>query len=99
MMERDKLFSVYIGNHVAIPHGVSGSEKYIKKSGIAFLQVPEGVDFGPGKTAYVIIAIAGVNDEHLDVLAKLALVCSDPANVEALRSAGSKETVFAILSE
>lgn len=32
MIERDEKVSVYIGNGVAIPHGVAGSEQYIKAS-------------------------------------------------------------------
>ena len=49
MIERDEKVSVYIGNGVAIPHGVAGSEKYIKASGVSFIQVPDGIDFGEGK--------------------------------------------------
>lgn len=97
MIERDENVSVYIGNGVAIPHGVAGSEQYIKASGVSFIQVPDGVDFGEDKKAYIIIGIAGVNDEHLDILAKLAVTCSDLENVEKLRTAKNKETIMKIL--
>ena len=73
MIEREDKVSVYIGNGVAIPHGVGGSEKYIKKSGLSFLQIPEGIDFGDGKIAYLVIGIAGVDGEHLDILANIAV--------------------------
>ena len=99
MLERDEKVSVYIGNGVAIPHGVAGSEKYIKASGVSFIQVPEGVSFGENKTAYIVIGIAGVNDEHLDILAKLAITCSDIENVEKLRTDQDKQTVMKILSD
>ena len=99
MIERDEKVSVYIGNGVAIPHGVAGSEKFIKASGVSFIQVPEGVDFGEGKKAYIVIGIAGVNDEHLDILAKLAITCSDLDKVEQLRTADSKKKVIDILSD
>ena len=65
----------------------------------AFIQVPEGVSFGENKTAYIVIGIAGVNDEHLDILAKLAITCSDIENVEKLRTAQDKQTVMKILSD
>ena len=55
MIQRDREASVYLGNHFAIPHGVAGSEKYIKESGISFVQIPDGVDFD-GETAYVMVA-------------------------------------------
>ena len=82
MIEREDKVSVYIGNGVAIPHGVGGSEKYIKKSGLSFLQIPEGIDFGDGKIAYLVIGIAGVDGEHLDILANIAVTCSDVEKVE-----------------
>lgn len=99
MIERDEKVSVYIGNGVAIPHGVAGSEKYIKASGVSFIQVPDGVEFGPDKKAYIVIGIAGVNDEHLDILAKLAITCSDLDKVEELRTAQSKQVVMDLLSD
>lgn len=99
MIERDEKVSVYIGNGVAIPHGVAGSEKYIKASGVSFIQVPDGVSFGEGKTAYLVIGIAGVNDEHLDILAKLAITCSDLDKVEELRTAKTKDEVLSVLAD
>ena len=90
MIEREDKVSVYIGNGVAIPHGVGGSEKYIKKSGLSFLQIPEGIDFGDGKIAYLVIGIAGVDGEHLDILANIAVTCSDVEKVEQLKKATTK---------
>ena len=97
MIEREDKVSVYIGNGVAIPHGVGGSEKYIKKSGLSFLQIPEGIDFGDGKIAYLVIGIAGVDGEHLDILANIAVTCSDVEKVEQLKKATTKESVLSIL--
>lgn len=99
MIERDEKISVYIGNGVAIPHGMAGSEKYIKTSGVSFIQVPKGVFFGPDKIAYLIIGIAGVDGEHLEILAKLAITCSDMEKIEKLRVAKTKEEVLEILSD
>lgn len=94
MYEREDKFSVYLGNGIAIPHGSSGSEQYIKKSGVILLQAPDGVSFGEDKTAYVIICIAGANDEHLDILAKIAVTVSEPDNVEAIRTAASPDEIL-----
>ena len=46
MLERQRRFSVYIGNHLAIPHGIESSDSEIYTSGLSVVQVPEGVDFG-----------------------------------------------------
>ncbi|HCD08862.1 MAG: Phosphoenolpyruvate-dependent sugar phosphotransferase system, EIIA 2, partial [Caldanaerobacter subterraneus] len=40
MKKREEDVTTYIGNGIAIPHGVSGYVKYIKKSGIVIAQYP-----------------------------------------------------------
>lgn len=44
MVERDNMLSVYMGNFIAIPHGTDEAKKYVKKSGICVVQVPDGVN-------------------------------------------------------
>lgn len=96
MLQREEIVSTYIGSQVAIPHGVDGSQQYIKHSGLSFLQVPEGVSFGPDKEAKLLIGIAGKNDEHLEMLAKIAGLLGDEENIEKLVSAQSQEEVAAL---
>jgi mannitol/fructose-specific phosphotransferase system IIA component len=76
MIEREDDLSTYMGNGVAIPHGVGKAKKFIKKSGVVVLQFPEGVDFGEEK-AYLVIGIAGVGDEHIEILSNIATAISD----------------------
>ncbi|GAA3313331.1 hypothetical protein GCM10020331_003210 [Ectobacillus funiculus] len=45
MLEREELTSTYMGNFVAIPHGTEDAKQSVKESGIAIIQVPNGVDF------------------------------------------------------
>lgn len=99
MLEREKVASVYIGNNVAIPHGISGSEKDIIKSGISFVQVPEGVPFNDGETAYLIIGIAGKGDEHMEYLEQIAAVCSEEENIIKLKNSKNKEEILKIFEE
>lgn len=93
MLERDNLTTTYIGNMVAIPHGTDDSKHLIDRSGIVILQVPEGVDFD-GNEVKLIIGIAGVGDEHLELLSNIALVCSEIANVEQLLNAESEAKII-----
>ncbi|MDO4662159.1 MAG: PTS sugar transporter subunit IIA [Tissierellia bacterium] len=72
MLEREKVTTTYMGMGIAIPHGVNEAKKTIKKSGIVFLQYPNGVDFGEEK-AYLVIGIAGKDDEHLEILSNVAI--------------------------
>lgn len=93
MIKRDALTSTFIGNMVAIPHGTDDSKKAIKKSGIVLLQVPKGVSFD-GNEAKVIIGIAGIDGQHMDLLANIAIVCSEEENVQKLVEAKNEKTII-----
>lgn len=102
MIERNKLVSVYMGNFIAIPHGTDEAKHYVKKSGISVIQVPTGVRFGKDDTedvAMVLFGIAGIGNEHLDILQKIAIFCSDVENVVKLADAKTKEEVMGYLQE
>ena len=98
MQERERTVSVHIGNDVAIPHGVDGSGPLIKKTGLSVITVPEGVSFGEGRIARLVVGIAAVNDEHLPLLTNLAIICCDMDNVEKLVAATDPQTIIDILS-
>lgn len=99
MLEREELTSTYMGNFVAIPHGTEDSKAFVKESGISFIQVPQGVDFGNGNIVKLLIGIAGKDNEHLDILSSIAIVCSEEENIEKLVSAKSADEILAIFEE
>jgi mannitol PTS system EIIA component len=99
MLEREELTSTYMGNFVAIPHGTEDSKSFVKESGLSFIQVPQGVDFGNGNIVKLLIGIAGKDDEHLDILSSIAIVCSEEENIEKLVSAKSADEILAIFEE
>ena len=94
MLEREELTSTYMGNFVAIPHGTEDAKKSVKESGIAIIQVPNGVEFSPGNEVKLLIGIAGKGDEHLDILSQIAIVCSEEENVEKIVSATTAEEIL-----
>ena len=96
MMERERLVSVFVGNHVAIPHGIANSEQHILESGLSVLQIPEGVDFD-GEKAYIMIGIAGRDGVHMQLLSQIALVCMEQEQVERLRTSKDKNEIMGIL--
>ncbi|WP_342047551.1 PTS sugar transporter subunit IIA [Bacillus sp. OTU530] len=96
MLEREELTSTYMGNFVAIPHGTEDAKQSVKESGIAIIQVPNGVDFGNGNIVKLLIGIAGKDNEHLDILSQIAIVCSEEENVEKIVNAASKEEILAL---
>lgn len=96
MQEREEIVTTYIGNGVAIPHGTNESKAHILSTGISIIQAPEGVDFGDGNIAYLIIGIAGIEDEHLEILSNIAIICSEEENVVELVRATSSEQILEI---
>jgi mannitol PTS system EIIA component len=99
MIKRENVISTYVGNNVAVPHGISGSENSIKESGISILRIPAGVDFGDGNTAKLVIGIAGKDGQHMDILGQIAMICSEPENVDRLMNAGTEDEILDIFQE
>ena len=93
MLEREKLVSTYMGMGVAIPHGTSTAKGTVKKSGIVVMQYPEGVDFGDEK-AYLVIGIAGVGDEHLEILGRIVESLEDEELLEKLKKEADVDTIM-----
>ncbi len=83
MLLREESFSTNIGNNIALPHGVEAAKKNIKKSGIAVMVFPRGTWWNDEKVN-VVIGIAGVGEEHLEVLANIADKLSTPEAVSDL---------------
>lgn len=97
MLEREKLVSTYMGMGVAIPHGTSQAKGTVKKSGIVCLQYPHGVYFGAEK-AQLIFGIAGVGDEHLEILANICTMLEDEKVLEELKTTKDVDWVLSHLS-
>lgn len=89
MQEREKIVSTYIGMGIAIPHGVGEAKKEVEKSGIVVLQYPDGVVFGDD-LAYLVIGIAGVGDDHLEILSNIATSLEDETLVDKLKNTSDK---------
>jgi mannitol PTS system EIIA component len=99
MLEREALSTTYMGNFVAIPHGTDEAKNEVLHSGLSFIQVPDGVDFGNGNIVKLLIGIAGKNNEHLEILSQIAIVCSEEENIDKLVQAQSKEEILEIFNE
>lgn len=97
MQEREKLMTTYMGMGVAIPHGTTQAKGTVKKTGIVLLQYPEGVDFGEEK-AQLVFGIAGIGDEHLDLLSKICEMLEDQEVLETLKTTNDTEWVLGKLS-
>jgi mannitol/fructose-specific phosphotransferase system IIA component len=71
MLEREKSLCTFMGNGLALPHGVEAVKNEIKSSGIAVMTFPEATDW-EGNEVHVVIGIAGVGEEHMKILSNIA---------------------------
>lgn len=96
MHERETSVSTYMGNLLAIPHGTNEAKSAIRRSAISFVRFPRGVDWNGSEVRFV-IGIAGAGDDHLALLARIAEVFSDQAQVARLEQARTEDDVLAVL--
>lgn len=97
MIQREEELTTYMGNGVAIPHGTNDSKQWIRSTGMSIVQIPDGVDFGNGNIAYLVIGIAAVGDEHLEILSNLAIHISDEENVKKMVQTDTAEELMSLL--
>lgn len=93
MLDREEIVTTYIGEGVAIPHGVGESKEFIKKSGIVVLQFKDGVDFD-GEKAYLVVGIAGKGEDHLPILQSIAEIMMEEEVIEMLRTTSDSEFIY-----
>ena len=84
MLARELQTSTFLGNGIAIPHGTLDTRSMVKKTGVQVFQFPQGIEWGEGNIAYVVIGIAARSDEHLSLLRQLTRVLSDEDTAEKL---------------
>ncbi|ATG52851.1 PTS mannose transporter subunit IIA [Brachybacterium vulturis] len=98
MHDREATVSTFMGNGLAIPHGTGEAKSSIQRSAMSFVRYPGGIDWNGNPTTFV-IGIAGVGDEHLELLQKVAMTFSDPAQVQRLENATTTEEILEILGD
>ena len=98
MLRRESQNSTYLGNGIAIPHGTTDTREQVKQTGVRVLHFAEGVDWGDGQTAHVVIGIAARSDEHLGILRQLTRVLSDDSVAEYIKHCKSAGDLSKLLS-
>jgi PTS system mannitol-specific IIA component len=97
MFEREKSVSTYMGNYLAIPHGTNEAKDAITRSALSVVRYDPPIDWDGNEVRFA-VGIAGVNNSHLEILNKIAIVFSDPDEVDKLIAAGSAEELHQLLS-
>lgn len=97
MVERERLSTTYMGMGLAIPHGTQQAKDSVKRTGLSVIQYPEGVDFD-GEKAYLVVGIAGVGDEHLELLARVSEALDDEQTLEKLKNSTNPQDIYEVLN-
>lgn len=98
MMAREKVANTYLGNGIAIPHGLPKNRELILRTGIAITQVPDGVEWNRGETVYLVVSIAARSDEHIGILRNLTNILDDAEAVRKLATTKDPADIMAVLS-
>ncbi|MCU1668577.1 MAG: phosphoenolpyruvate-dependent sugar phosphotransferase system 2 [Blastococcus sp.] len=96
MFEREKSVSTYMGNFLAIPHGTNEAKDAITRSAISVVRYDAPIDWDGNEVRFA-VGIAGVENSHLEILGKIAIVFSDSDEVDKLLAARSAEELFQLL--
>lgn len=99
MLAREAVANTYLGHGVVIPHGMVDDRHLVRESGLAVLQVPEGIAWHDGQTAHLVVAIAAQSDTHITVLRRLTRLIQDEARLEQLRTTTEESDIAAALGE
>lgn len=99
MGKREAVANTYLGKGIAIPHGVPEDRGLVRQTGIAVLQVPDGVEWNAGERARLIVGIAAASDEHIDVLRRLTRVLGDDALVASLVTTTDPQYIIGVLTD
>lgn len=97
MQAREQTVSTYMGNELAIPHGTNDAKDAILASALSIVRYDGGIDWDGDQVTFV-VGIAGVGDEHLEILSQIAILFSDEDEVAKLKQAASAEDLFALVS-
>lgn len=97
MFEREKSISTYMGNFLAIPHGTNEAKDAIKASALSVVRYDPPIDWDGNEVRFA-VGIAGVNNGHLEILGKIAVIFSDMDEVDKMIAAGSAEDVYTLLN-
>jgi len=97
MLDREKTVSTSMGNYLAIPHGTNEGREFIERTALAVIRYPDAIDWDGDEVRFV-VGIAGRENEHLEILGRIAVLFSDDDDVQALLQAPDASALFAIIS-
>ncbi|AYF97538.1 PTS sugar transporter subunit IIA [Protaetiibacter intestinalis] len=97
MLAREATVSTSMGNFLAIPHGTNEGREFIDRTALAVIRYPSAIEWDGDEVRFV-IGIAGRENEHLEILGRIAVLFSDDDDVQSLLAAPTAEALYALIS-
>ena len=98
MVERERSITTYMGSYLAIPHGTNESKETIKHSAVSLVRYVNPIDWD-GNEVRIVVGIAGVNNEHLSILSKIAIIFSDEVEAKKMLDATTVDELYRLLGD
>jgi len=98
MLAREQQADTYLGHGISIPHGLPGDRNMVRTTGLAVLQLPEGVPWQDGERSRLVVGIAARGDEHLDILSRLTGLLQQGPLLERLATTTDAREIVAALN-
>ena len=98
MAERERSISTYMGSYLAIPHGTNEAKEAIIRSAVSLVRYANPIDWD-GHEVRVVVGIAGVDDQHLGILSKIAIIFSDEDQAQKMTQASTVEELYEMLGD
>lgn len=97
MLAREATVSTSMGNYLAIPHGTNEGREFIERTALAVIRYPSPIDWDGDEVRFV-IGIAGRENEHLEILGRIAVLFSEDDDVQALLAAPTAAALYERIS-
>ncbi len=97
MLKREAITNTWLGNGIAIPHGMVESRNLIIRDAVAVIQIPAGVEWREGNKARLVIAIAACPDRYREICKQLTCLLFDKERLEALLTTADKQQIVTTL--
>ena len=98
MLERERSITTYMGSYLAIPHGTNVSKEAIRHSAVSLVRYVNPIDWD-GHEVRIVVGIAGVNNEHLSILSKIAIIFSDEVEAKKMLEATTVDELYQLLGD
>lgn len=99
MLRRENVANTWLGEGVAIPHGMVEDKHLVMKDSVAVLQIPHGIEWSNGEKAYLVFGIAARGDGHLGILRRLTQLLQKPEELEKLFTTTDADDIIKRLLE